>query len=261
MTDSRLAAIVADPRASALITDYDGTLAPIVPDPARARPLPAALDALRALVPSLGLVAVVSGRPAQFLREHVPVAGIEWIGVYGLERIVDDEVVTDARARPHADAVVAAAEEVTARWPSLRVERKGALSFTVHWRTQPDAAPAAAALEQLATTHGLRLLPGRMAAELRVPIPVDKGTVVTGLLEEHAARVGAFAGDDTGDRAAFAALGRRAAEQTGFTALRVAVRSDEAPAELLQDADLVVDGPAGLAALLGDLAGSVSPPG
>ena len=262
MIDSdRLAPIVADPAGSALITDYDGTLAPIVEDPARARPLPEALDALRELAARLAVVAVVGGRPAQFLRQQVPIGGIERIGVYGLERVVEDEVVTDPRAAPFADAVVAAALEVEARWPGLPVERKGTLSFTVHWRTRPDDAPPGIALEQLARAHGLFLLPGRMAAELRVPVPVDKGTVVETLLDDHEVGAAAFAGDDTGDRAGFEALTRRTVAQPDFAGIRVAVRSAEAPAGLLAAADLVVDGPNGLAALLGELAGSLRQPG
>jgi trehalose 6-phosphate phosphatase len=98
-----------------------------------------------------------------------------------------------------------------------------------------------------------------MAAELRVPVPVDKGTVVAALLDEHRVRAAAYAGDDTGDQAAFAALAGRAGE-AGFEGVRIAVRSAEAPAGLLEDADLVVDGPSGLAALLGGLARALRPP-
>ena len=49
----------------------------------------------------LRLVAVVSGRPVAFLREHLPVPGLVLAGVYGLERLVGDEVVTDPRAAAH----------------------------------------------------------------------------------------------------------------------------------------------------------------
>jgi trehalose 6-phosphate phosphatase len=253
-----LAPIVSAPASSAFITDYDGTLAPIVEDPAQARPLPEALDALRELAARLAVVAVVSGRPAQFLRDRVPIAGVERVGVYGLERVVEDEIVTDPRAAPYAESVRAAAREVEARWPGLPVERKGALSFTVHWRTRADDAPPGDALEQLAGAHGLSLLPGRMAAEVRIPVPVDKGTVVETLLDDHHVAAAAFAGDDTGDRAGFEALTRRAVARPGFAGVRIAVRSAEAPAGLLAAADLVVDGPNGLAALLADLAGSLS---
>jgi trehalose 6-phosphate phosphatase len=92
-----------------------------------------------------------------------------------------------------------------------------------------------------------------MAAELRVPVPVDKGQAVTALLDEHQVRVGAFAGDDAGDLPAFVALARWSTERPGRTGLRIAVRSDEAPPGLCDQADVVVDGPAGLAALLAAL--------
>jgi trehalose 6-phosphate phosphatase len=60
-------------------------------------------------------------------------------------------------------------------------------------------------------------------------------------------------GDDRGDLPAYDALDRMAAQ--GVHALRVAVASDEAPAELLARADLVLDGPPAVVALLRRLAG------
>ncbi|HEV3450570.1 MAG TPA: trehalose-phosphatase [Acidimicrobiia bacterium] len=254
-----LAPITADPGSSAVVTDFDGTLAPIVDDPARARALPAALEALAALVAPLALVAVVSGRPVTFLRAQVPVPGVELVGVYGLERLVGGEPVTDERAAPFVDAVVAAAREAERRWPRLSVERKGTVAFTVHWRVAPEAAPAWPALEQLAGAHGLSLGAGRRSAELRVPVPVDKGGAMTTLLDERRVHVGVFAGDDAGDLPAFDALARRAVERPGFTSIRVAVDSDEAPPSLIEEADLVVGGPAGLAALLGALTAGLRP--
>ena len=58
-------------------------------------------------------------------------------------------------------------------------------------------------------------------------------------------------GDDLGDVPAFATLDRM--EAAGARVVRVAVRSDEAPSELLDRADVVVDGPAGALALLREL--------
>ena len=251
------APLAADPEAAALLSDFDGTLAPIVGDPAAARPLPSAVRALAALVPRLRLVAVVSGRPVAFLRAHVPVPGVVLAGVYGLERLVGDEVVTDPRALAHVEAVAAAATETEARWPALTVERKGSTAFTVHWRRAPQDMPGRDALTSLADAHGLRLAWGRQAAELLVPVRVDKGSVVHALLDERPVAVGAAAGDDLGDVAAFAALAERAARHPGFRAVRVAVRSDESPAALLDAADAVVDGPAALAALLAELAAAL----
>jgi trehalose 6-phosphate phosphatase len=253
-----LAPIVDDPSAAAVISDFDGTLAPIVDDPARARAVPAAITALRALAGSCRLVAVVSGRPSSFLQARVPVSGVTLVGQYGLERVVNGAAVLDPRATPFLDAVAAAADAASHRWPRLRVERKGLPAFTVHWRRAPDAAPTPDELAALAAEHGLALFPGRLAAELRVPVPVDKGTAVRTLLDEQPVRVGVFAGDDYGDLAAFAAMHDRGT-RPGFVGVSVAVRSPEAPPALLAQADYALDGPDALAALLTDLGRAVTP--
>ena len=51
------------PAGAAIITDFDGTLAPIVDDAAAARPLEGVVDALHLLAARYARVAVVSGRP------------------------------------------------------------------------------------------------------------------------------------------------------------------------------------------------------
>jgi trehalose 6-phosphate phosphatase len=59
-------------------------------------------------------------------------------------------------------------------------------------------------------------------------------------------------GDDLGDLPAFAAVSELVSE--GHDGLRVAVRSEEAPPDLLAAADLVLDGPEGVLAFLRRLA-------
>ena len=236
------------PLRSAFISDFDGTIAPIVDDPARAAPLPQAVDALRALVRRLGLVAVVSGRPVAFLRERLPIDGVQLVGQYGLEVLVGDDVRLDPDAAQYVDAVAAAARDAEDRWPALLIERKGSIAFTVHWRTAPGSEPAPDDLAALAAGHGLVMQSGRMACEFRTPLPVDKGTALQNLdLNENAA----FAGDDDGDLAAFRAV-------TTPRLVRIAVRSPESPPALLEEADLVVEGPPGMARLLTDLADALS---
>jgi trehalose 6-phosphate phosphatase len=88
----------------------------------------------------------------------------------------------------------------------------------------------------------------RKARELRPPIGVDKGTAVERLVNGMTAA--AFAGDDTGDLPAFAALDRLRTSGVLQRAIRIAVRSPEAPDEVLRAGDLVVDGPEGLRAFL-----------
>jgi trehalose 6-phosphate phosphatase len=94
-----------------------------------------------------------------------------------------------------------------------------------------------------------------MAVELRPPVPVDKGTVVTELAGDVS--IVAFAGDDAGDLPAFAALRALAGAGSLDHAVSVGVTSSESPAEI-GDADVVVDGPVAFAALLGDLADAIN---
>ncbi|HYH52318.1 MAG TPA: trehalose-phosphatase [Acidimicrobiia bacterium] len=256
--DAALAPFAEDPANSAVIVDFDGTLAPVVPDPPTAMPLPAAGDVLGRLAARLGRVAVVSGRPLDFLRDRLPVDGLALFGQYGVERLDGAEVRTAPSAARWADAVREAADQAERQLPGLFVERKGAVAVGLHWRQRPELEAAATELgHRLAAEHGLRLEPGRQTLELRPALDIDKGTVT----EELAAGAWAalFIGDDRGDVAAFDALARLS-DAGGVThALRIAVRSAESPAELLRRADVVVDGPDGAIGFLERLADLLGP--
>ena len=79
------------PRDLLLVTDFDGTLAEIAPDPTEAHILPASLAALRHLAALLRKVAVLSSRPASDLERLLPLRGIDLIGDSGLVDITPDE--------------------------------------------------------------------------------------------------------------------------------------------------------------------------
>jgi trehalose 6-phosphate phosphatase len=251
------------PQRSALLLDFDGALAPIVAEPDAARALPEALEALERLRGRIGLVAVVSGRPVDFLQAVLPealrgdrAAPLVLVGQHGLERLVAGRREVDARVARWTGAVASAARQAEAEMPDLVVERKGDIAVNLHWRLVPEGAAAGEALgRRLAASSGLSAVPLRMGVELRPPVPVDKGTVVSELAAgRHAAL---FAGDDHGDLAGFTALDELVAGGRLAHAVRVAVRSEEAPPVLLEAADYQVDGPAGLAALLGRLADTI----
>lgn len=255
--------LTARPRETCVAVDFDGTLSEVVPDPDAARAVPGAADALVVLASRLGRVAVVSGRPAAFLRDALVGSGpgpggapasVHVVGLYGLESLAPDGSVLVAEEAERWRPVVAQAADRAEGWAPLgaRVERKG-LSVTLHWRESPEAeAWGGETAGKLAAALGLVAHPARKSVELRPPLAVDKGTAVEGLASGFG--VVAFLGDDLGDLPAFDALDRLAA--SGATAVRVAVSSDEAPAELLARADVVVDGPTGALALLLRLAAS-----
>ena len=245
--------LAAEPRSAAVLVDFDGSISAIVDDPAAARVLPAAREALAALVDVVGTVGVVSGRPVEVLARAIDLSGLTYVGQYGLERMVHGRAVVDSRVEPYLPAVAQAADEIEREMPGLLVERKAGLAVTVHWRTAPEReGDAVAVVERIAQRHGLVVLPTRMARELRPPVPADKGTAVETLLD--GVTRACFAGDDYGDIPAFEALERLAARGRLGHVVRIVVRSTETAPDLLARADVVVDGPPGLVSLLEQLA-------
>jgi trehalose 6-phosphate phosphatase len=250
-----LAALLVDPGASAVLTDFDGTLAPIVPDPAAAYPLAEAPAVLGALTRRFAVVGVVSGRPVSFLADRLAEAGpaLRLFGAYGLEWIEDGTLRHAPEAEPWRAPVAQVVEAARAEFggAGVGIEDKGC-SVTVHWRQAPGAgAHVREFARHWSQRTGLVLQPGRMAVEFRPPVGIDKGVVVERLARGTAAAC--FAGDDAGDLPAFAALDRLALE--GTRTVRIAVADEETPPELTAAADMVTDGPIGALALLGALAG------
>jgi trehalose 6-phosphate phosphatase len=257
-----LAALLASPAGALIGVDFDGTLAPIVPDPAKARALPGAVAALRALSPLVGTVAVLTGRPALKAVEYGTldeVPGIIVLGHYGRQRWQNGNLYSPpppeglAIARERLPAVLAGAGAPEGTW----VEDK-ADSLAVHTRRTADPEGALEAISEpllrLAAQTGLHAEPGRLVLELR-PLGADKGTALEKLADERRSSAVMFCGDDLGDRLAFAAV--RMMRSAGRPGLAVFSSSPEV-SDLAGEADLVVDGPEGIAALLTALAAQVN---
>ena len=97
---------------AAVCLDFDGTLAPIVDDPNEARPLPGTVELLGHLAARFAAVALLSGRPADYLAEHAPAAGLRYLGLYGLQEIRDGHRWVDPRLEAARPAVMAAQQDL-----------------------------------------------------------------------------------------------------------------------------------------------------
>ncbi|MGX1912490.1 trehalose-phosphatase [Streptomyces phaeochromogenes] len=263
-----LEAIIARPDRAVLAFDFDGTLAPIVPDPEQARAHPDAVPALAALAPRVASVAVVTGRPAGVAVRHGGFAGVPGLehlvvlGHYGAERW--DAVTGTVQApAPHPGVAEARAElpgflDAIGAWQGTWIEEKGR-AVAVHTRRAQDPQAAFEALREplaeLATRHGLIVEPGRMVLELRPP-GMDKGVAVGEYVRDVGAESVMYCGDDLGDLPAFAAVEKLRSD--GTPGLLVCSGSNEVT-ELSDRADLVVEGPEGVVRLLAALATELAP--
>jgi trehalose 6-phosphate phosphatase len=222
-------------------------LSEIVARPELATPVEGVLEVLAALVDRFRVVGVLTGRRSKEVAALLPVPRLRVFGLYGLEEEGEPPGLATALARK----VRAATSVVPQAW----VEDKGA-SIAVHYRQTPDPARARAtllaALQPLAAGEGLEVVEGKMVLELVHPEHPMKGGALARVAEANGLEAVLYAGDDWADLDAFRALDRL--EHAGTVAITVAVRGPETPPALLDAADLVVDGPTGLVALLRQLA-------
>jgi trehalose 6-phosphate phosphatase len=218
-----LARLAEDPPRAAIFFDVDGVLAPIVPRPQDARVPKESRAELRRLARSYALVACVSGRAGADARTIVGVPELMYVGNHGLEL----EPGANEWAQ-RLDSFLAAVD-----WP--RVENKG-LTAALHYRDMDEesARRKLDAVAERARAAGFVARYGRKVLELVPPLEANKGTAVTQLLDERSLSRALYAGDDTTDLDAFAAL-----EQLEL-GVRVAVASAEGPPELTERADIVL---------------------
>jgi trehalose 6-phosphate phosphatase len=258
--DAIIEPLRAEPGRGAILCDVDGTLAPIVEDPAAAT-VPAETRALLAeLAERYRLVACITGRRASAARRMVGLDQLTYAGNHGLELLGPGE--TMPRLDPALGHRGAAAAGFVGRldWTwlasfGLRLEDKGPIQ-AIHWRGARDEARAeqqAGKVAALAEAEGLVPHYGRRVLEVRPVAEVHKGVAARRLVEGSGTERALFAGDDNTDRDAFAALRELRREGTLEHGICVAVASAEGPVELQREADTVVSGPEGFRDLLREL--------
>ena len=247
--------------------DFDGTLSPVVDDPEAARLHPGAPGALLELAEVVRAVAVITGRPA---RQAIAMGDLDALGNAMLDRGAELFVfgqygnerwsATEQRIRsPRPPAGLASFERELpavlrgADAAEAYVEEKG-LAVAVHTRRMDDPAGAFERLVKpiaaLAERHHLTIEPGRNVIEVRSG-DMHKGQSLRAFVADQEATGVVFCGDDLGDVEAFEAV--RSLRADGLPGLVVCSASTERP-DLVRLADVVVDGPPGVVALLTRLA-------
>ena len=240
-----------------MLLDIDGTLAPIVRHAADAAVPESTRGLLIEISRNYGLVACVTGRPASEARRIVAIGTLTYIGGHGSEMLGPGHrrAEIDPGLAPWTERVhkfVAGEYGRELQLLRVRTEDKGPIA-ALHWRGAPDEQAAHAALERVALSAaqaGLAVHWGRKVLEIRPPVPLSKGIAVERLLRASECTKAIYVGDDRTDADAFEALRALLEEDVLEDALCVAVESDEVPGDLIDIADVTVDGTAGVRKLL-----------
>jgi trehalose 6-phosphate phosphatase len=249
------------PGEAAVFCDIDGTLAPIVERADDAKVPEATARLLATIARRYGCVACISGRSAAEARRLVGVGGITYAGMHGVEVLWPNATTPElnpevAEWAGRVRDFVRENDSRELRILRVRTEDKGPI-WAYHWRGAPDEQAAHERVKEIADAAeeaGFNVHWGRKVLEVRPPVPIDKGQAVRALVDRCPVRAAMFGGDDATDLDAFTALDDLVADGRLGRAVRVGLRSEEGPPEIVERADLAVDGVDGFRTVLQALA-------
>jgi trehalose 6-phosphate phosphatase len=256
-----LAPLREDPGRSAVLTDVDGTIAPITTKPADAAVPDHTRELLRAMAARYGLVGCLSGRTALDARRVVGLDELAYSGNHGFELLLPgaEEVLPDPSLDGHegdAPRFIAGLDRSELERVGIRTEDKGAI-IGLHWRGAENEGAAESLAHEIASEaewQGLVPHRGRKVLEIRPNVAINKGIAAAALLASQPLDAALYGGDDRTDVDAFTALRTlREGGQLSATAC-IGVASEESPPEVSAEADLTVDGPEGFVRVLEALA-------
>ncbi len=190
---------------TALFLDFDGTLVALASQPELVEVPFGLTGTLARLYRQLnGALALVSGRRLLDLDGFLAPLLLPSAGEHGAQRRTAEGLLVSA---PPADMrqILQAAEDLVARHPGLRLERKN-LAFSLHYRQAPELETLCLQVmrEAVALGSGIELMQGKCVIDVK-PAGFSKGTAIAAFMAEapFAGRMPIFAGDDVTDEAGF----------------------------------------------------------
>lgn len=229
-----------------LVTGMDGTLSPITDEWAGTPPSRRCQTLLAALAERLPLVAVLSARPALDLRYLINLPSLVYLGGRGLETWEGGRRDIAPEAAAFRQALESAMSGLYGSLGSaMQVEDAGSAVLVHFAESDSEAAQVRTFVQELADQQGLRFFEGRRVFELRPPMLVDKGRALQRLVEHYALDGVVYLGNDVSDVDAFNMTHALRAQGTCF-GIAVCVLSEWTATEAYEEADLTIDGFAGV---------------
>lgn len=228
-----------------LFLDFDGTLAPIVEDPADASMSPETRQHLFDLSQRARyLVSIVSGRALSDIQQRVGLSGLTYAGNHGFEISGPTLRFTEPAAAAHTADLEAVSRELETRLagiPRARVENKG-LTASVHYRgaTESGRLEIRRIVNEVVGLHQdlFQITQGLEVLEIRPRVKWNKGLAANWILASFKTHqpVPVYLGDDTTDEDAFLELSSGITVRigrTGETAAHYQLDYQEAVPEFL----------------------------
>ena len=205
-------------------------------------------DLLRRLSGQIALVAAMSGRGADDLRERVGLDELVYVGNHGLERWHDGQIDALPAALAYRPALERVIETIKPHMqPGMFLQDKR-ITASFHYRKTANPAAVRAELlpliEQASHANGLGFFEGKMVFEVLPELKVDKGSAFARLIEDYALDGALYLGDDVTDAAALR-MAQALRRDGKCYAVGIGVASDETPAVIQESADVLVEGVAG----------------
>lgn len=245
-------------RPACIFTDIDGTLSPIVADPAAATIPVATRAALQTLAERIAVVAL-TGRSVAHARAMVGLDTVVYSGNHGAEWWEEGVESIEPAAEPYLERVaeVARAVERGIAIQGILMEDKK-VSLSVHYRNTAEPDAARSGILDFLDTHaqGMRIREGKMVVEVRPPVELSKGEAVRSFTRRKGLASALVLGDDRTDAEAFTVI-REMRDAGAIHGLCVAIATADAPAELLASADYALADTAATGRLLTWLSGEL----
>ncbi len=217
----KITALLKSNQAKLLMLDFDGTLTPIVKPPKKALLSSRAKDILQKLSTKQGvLLAIISGRELEVLKERVQIPDIIYGGIHGLE----GEIYTKRHLFPLSKQYFLVLTEIQNKIQAIMPGFNGALflnkklTLALDYRSvkQPQIKPLKALFDKILGAYlengVVSILSGKKVWEIIPNVNWDKGSFAKLLVEQitrtnKSIPIAIYIGDDKTDENVFKKLG------------------------------------------------------
>lgn len=219
------------PPKTAIVSDIDGTLHPIIDRPEHIQFYDYTPTLLENLAEKYALVGLITGRSMDSALQIIKAPGVVYVANHGMEICRDHNRSVAGEVQQYLPQIRTALEMISksdlANEPGIFIEDKY-VSVAVHYRQAPEKMhDVEALLNKINDDMGLKLVKGRKVRELHPPVDINKGSAIESLLKDQGINLALYLGDDLSDIHAFRAL--KQIQWPKFQSITIGVRSAEVP--------------------------------